>query len=149
MGTLREIFTDLTTTKDVRTDLLLIRAMALGATCDGPPSAGQAALMKSLLLTLPELNRQRSAAQHMLGMELASEPGERAARIASFAAIPRMPTRRKCYVVAAELALAGAAGERARDTLDPLRAALRLDEAYARTVEEVLSIRRGGQPSCA
>lgn len=146
MGLLKDTYQHLTTTPDVRYDLMLIRAMALGATASGAPSAAQTAVVRALLLTLPELARQRSAAQLALSAELAAARDEsdgetRAQRLASFSALPRVPQRKKCYVVAAEAALAqGPPSPQTRALLDDLRAALRLPGEFTCVVDEVMAL---------
>jgi len=107
--------------------------MSAMSSVDGSVDGGELAVIAALHKTLPQL---QAPSAH------GNRPPESSRKrlLVALGKLESLPLRRQCFVVAVEVALASGGAHHAEDAyLEEVRAALRIDDAFARQTIEVIA----------
>ncbi len=115
----------------------LLRTVRVMSFIDGKMEHSEQVVIEALIKTIPQL---RDLPMHLTSAERVS----REQLLEELRAISSERLRKQCFIVAVEVALAsGHVNEHEDRFAEQLRNALRLDEAYARQVIEIIAAKYG------
>jgi uncharacterized tellurite resistance protein B-like protein len=138
MGRLKRA-TTATPMKQSNDDALLLHAMLLMAGVDGSIDPGELSTVQSVFDTLPEFRGKDFDDLLVEANRIVARFGGLQASVAALADLSGPVARRKCFVLAVDVALASGDVDDAEDALlDRMQKILDIDDAFADRVIEVL-----------
>jgi uncharacterized tellurite resistance protein B-like protein len=139
MGRLKRA-TTATPMKQSNDDALLLHAMLLMAGVDGSIDPGELSTVQSVFDTLPEFRGKQFDELLVEANRIVARFGGLQASVAALADLSGPVARRKCFVLAVDVALASGDVDDAEDALlDRIQKILDIDDAFADRVIEVLA----------
>lgn len=140
MGFLSRFAGGVTPQKQATDDVLLLHAMLLMASAEGYVSEGEIETVEAFFATLPEFQGKQFKDVFEQANKLVARYGNLKESIKALGEIKNPAVRRKCYVLAADIALSSGEVDEAEDQmLDTMIRLLEIDEAFASKVLEVLA----------
>lgn len=128
--------------KKATDDVLLFHAMILMAAADGVLEDSECAAVEAFFVALPEFRGHQFRNLLDESNKLSSKYETTSASVAELAGIESDAIRKKAFVLAVDIALAsGEVGEAEDAMLDAMQHTLQIDDALAKQVIEVLSLK--------
>lgn len=140
MGLLSKMMGGLTPQKKATDDVLLIHGMMLMAFADGVEDAGEYNVIEGFLNSLPEFKDKDLKVLFGEARKIASKFNSMQDSVKALAGIENPNIRRKCFLLAADIAMAsGDVDEDEDKLLEAMQRILGIDDATASKTLEVLS----------
>jgi len=128
--------------KQATDDVLLLHAMLLMAGAEGFISEPEIETVEAFFATLPEFQGKQFREVYEQAAKLVARYGNLKDSVKALGEIKSPAVKRKCYVLAADIALASGDVDEAEDQLlDTMMRVLDIDEAFASKVLEVLAVK--------
>ena len=128
--------------KETNDDVLLLHAMLLMAGADGSIEPGELSTVQAFFDTLPEFRGKSFDDLLVDANRLVARYGSLTASVEALGGLSGPTVRRKCFVLAADVALASGDVDDAEDALlDRMQRVLDIDDAFAERVIDVLELK--------
>ncbi len=141
MGKLKSVAAA-TPIKETGDDVLLLHAMLLMAGADGSIEPAELSTVQALFDTLPEFRGKSFDSLLVDANRLVARHGGLPASVEALRALSGPTVRRKCFVLAVDVALASGDVDDAEDALlERMQEVLQVDDAFARQAIDVLELK--------
>ncbi len=123
-------------------DVLLLHAMMLISSADGVMEGPELSMIEAYFNTLPEFDGKEFAELLPEANKIVARHGGLAGSVEALTKIEDERVRKKCFVLAVDLALSnGTIDEAEERMLEAIQAALGIDDALAERTIEILSLK--------